>query len=156
MTLMDRARLASTLEIERVASKEKLDKELVRRGVANGRIVVPSNPIHAPEPCGIGEGLSVKVNVNLGTSKDHVSLEEELEKARIALKYGADAIMDLSTGGISTPSGVPSSRRSMSPSAPSLSTRPGCAWRARARSWTWTRTTSSTASSSTPRTASTS
>lgn len=99
MTLMDRARLASSIEIERVASKEKLDKELVRRGVANGRIVVPCNPIHAPEPCGIGEGLSVKVNVNLGTSKDHVSLEEELEKARIALRYGADAIMDLSTGG---------------------------------------------------------
>ena len=99
MTLMDRARLASTKEIETVASKERLDKELVRRGVANGRIVIPCNPIHAPEPCGIGEGLSVKVNVNLGTSKDHVSLEEELEKARIALRYGADAVMDLSTGG---------------------------------------------------------
>jgi phosphomethylpyrimidine synthase len=48
---------------------------------------------------GIGEGLTVKVNVNIGTSRDMTSLEDELEKARIALKYGADTIMDLSTGG---------------------------------------------------------
>ena len=99
MTLMDRARQAATVEIEKVASKERVEAELVRKGVANGRIVIPLNPRHAPEPCGIGEGLGVKVNVNLGTSKDHASLEEELEKARIALRYGADTIMDLSTGG---------------------------------------------------------
>jgi phosphomethylpyrimidine synthase len=99
MTLMDRARQAATAEIEKVASKERVEAELVRKGVANGRIVIPLNPRHAPEPCGIGEGLGVKVNVNLGTSKDHASLEEELEKARIALRYGADTIMDLSTGG---------------------------------------------------------
>jgi phosphomethylpyrimidine synthase len=99
MTLMDRARRAATTETEKVASKEKVEAEFVRRGVSNGRIVIPLNPRHAPEPCGIGEGLAVKVNVNLGTSKDHVSLEEELEKARIALRYGADTVMDLSTGG---------------------------------------------------------
>ena len=99
MTLMDRARQAATVEIEKVASKERVEAELVRRGVANGRIVIPLNPRHAPEPCGIGEGLGVKVNVNLGTSKDHASLDEELEKARVALRYGADTIMDLSTGG---------------------------------------------------------
>src|SRR5512139_4312668 len=99
MTLMDRARQAATIETEKVALKEKVEPELVRKGVSNGRIVIPFNPRHAPEPCGIGEGLGVKVNVNLGTSKDHVSLEEELEKARIALRYGADAVMDLSTGG---------------------------------------------------------
>jgi len=99
MTLMDRARQTVTSEIGKVAAKEGVDAELVRRGVANGRIVIPLNPRHAPEPCGIGEGLGVKVNVNLGTSKDRASLEEELEKARIALRYGADTIMDLSTGG---------------------------------------------------------
>lgn len=99
MTLMDRARQAATAETDKVASKERVEAELVRKGVANGRIVIPLNPRHAPEPCGIGEGLGVKVNVNLGTSKDHASLEEELEKARIALRYGADTIMDLSTGG---------------------------------------------------------
>ncbi|MFX6668099.1 phosphomethylpyrimidine synthase ThiC, partial [Acinetobacter baumannii] len=48
---------------------------------------------------GIGEGLSVKVNANLGTSYDYVNLEEEVEKARVAIQYGADTIMDLSTGG---------------------------------------------------------
>ena len=99
MTLMDRARQTVTSEIGKVAAKEGVDAELVRRGVANGRIVIPLNPRHAPEPCGIGEGLGVKVNVNLGTSKDRASLEEELEKARIALRYGADTVMDLSTGG---------------------------------------------------------
>ena len=56
-------------------------------------------PRPRPRACGIGEGLSVKVNVNIGTSRDRVDLDEELEKVRIALEYGADAIMDLSTGG---------------------------------------------------------
>ena len=99
MTLMERARRGPTKETRAVAKKEATDPELVRKGVASGRIVIPCNPVHAPEPCGIGEGLRVKVNVNLGTSKDRVDLKEELEKARIAAKYGADALMDLSTGG---------------------------------------------------------
>jgi phosphomethylpyrimidine synthase len=99
MTLMDRARNGLTEEIEQVARRERVDAQVVRRGVAEGRIVIPRNPIHAPKVCGIGEGLTVKVNVNIGTSKDHMVVEEELEKARIAVRYGADAIMDLSTGG---------------------------------------------------------
>ena len=60
---------------------------------------IPYNPLHAPRPCAIGEGMSVKVNVNIGTSRDLVDIEEELEKVHIAERYGADAIMDLSTGG---------------------------------------------------------
>ena len=99
MTLMERARKGPTKETRAVARKEGLAPEMVSRGVASGRIVIPANPVHAPQPCGIGEGLTVKVNVNLGTSKDHVDIEEELEKARIAAKYGADTLMDLSTGG---------------------------------------------------------
>jgi phosphomethylpyrimidine synthase len=99
MTLMECARLGTTREIDEVASKEGLEADFVRRGVADGRIVIPCNPRHSPSPCGIGEGLRVKVNVNIGTSKDHVCVQEEMEKVRIALKYGADAIMDLSTGG---------------------------------------------------------
>ncbi|MFX6322836.1 phosphomethylpyrimidine synthase ThiC, partial [Acinetobacter baumannii] len=75
--------------------------EFVREGVASGRIVIPRNPNHRTlrDFKGIGEGLSVKVNANLGTSYDYVNLEEEVEKARVAIQYGADTIMDLSTGG---------------------------------------------------------
>ena len=99
MTLMERAAKGITPEIEAVSTKEGVEAEIVRRRLVAGRIVIASNPIHAPEPCGIGEGLSVKVNVNIGTSRDRVDLEEELKKAQIAVRYGADAIMDLSTGG---------------------------------------------------------
>jgi phosphomethylpyrimidine synthase len=99
MTLMRRARQGVTDEILRAAEAEGADPEFLRRQVATGRAVVPNNPIHGPRLMGIGEGLSVKVNVNIGTSRDMTSLEDELEKARIALKYGADTIMDLSTGG---------------------------------------------------------
>jgi len=96
---MERAAQGITPEIEAVARKEGLDPEVVRRRLVAGRAIIPGNPIHAPEPCGIGEGLSVKVNVNIGTSRDRADLEEELSKVRIAVRYGADAIMDLSTGG---------------------------------------------------------
>jgi phosphomethylpyrimidine synthase len=99
MTLMERAAKGITPEIEAVSIKEGLEPEIIRRRVAAGRAVITLNPIHSPEPYGIGEGLSVKVNVNIGTSRDRVNLDEELEKARIAVRYGADAIMDLSTGG---------------------------------------------------------
>lgn len=99
MTLMRRARQGVTEEILRAAEAEEVDPEFLRRQVASGRAVVPNNPIHGPRLMGIGEGLSVKVNVNIGTSRDMISLEDELEKARIALEYGADTIMDLSTGG---------------------------------------------------------
>ncbi len=99
MTLMEDSRSGVAPLIEEVARREGLDPEWVRRGVAAGRIVIPHNPVHAPEPCGIGEGLSVKVNVNLGSSRDIDSLDEELEKLRVALRHGAHAVMDLSTGG---------------------------------------------------------
>ena len=96
---MERAAKGITPEIEAVSTKEGVEAEIVRRRLVAGRIVIASNPIHAPEPYGIGEGLSVKVNVNIGTSRDRADLEEELKKAQIAVRYGADAIMDLSTGG---------------------------------------------------------
>jgi phosphomethylpyrimidine synthase len=85
--------------IREIALKEGLEESVLQRRFKEGRVVIPSNPVHAPRPCGIGEGLSVKVNVNVGTSRDRVELDEELEKVRISLEYGADAIMDLSTGG---------------------------------------------------------
>ena len=89
----------STDLLKEISRNERVDMDRLRRGVEAGRVVVPFNPLHSPKPCGIGEGLSVKINVNVGTSRDRAVLEEELEKVRIAQRYGADAIMDLSTGG---------------------------------------------------------
>jgi phosphomethylpyrimidine synthase len=99
MTLMRRARKGITPEIEAVAEVERMPAERLRRLVAAGRVVIPFNQVHSPDPCGIGEGLAVKINANIGTSADHHDMKEELEKATVAVKYGADTIMDLSTGG---------------------------------------------------------
>jgi phosphomethylpyrimidine synthase len=99
MTLMASARSHQTPEIEAVAKKEGIDPEKLRRLVLSGRVVIPSNPKHSPELMGIGEGLKIKVNSNIGSSPDHIDMEEELDKARISIKYGADTLMDLSTGG---------------------------------------------------------
>lgn len=99
MTLMSEARKEITPEIRKVAGVEGMDPEKLRRKVAAGKVVIPLNPIHSPKPLGIGEGLRVKVNANLGTSPDYIDLEEELEKVRVAVQYGADTVMDLSTGG---------------------------------------------------------
>ena len=98
-TIMEEARRGISPMIKRVAEKEGVSEEFVRNGIASGRIVVPCNPIHNPEPSAIGEGMGIKVNVNLGTSRDIVDLDSELRKLDIAIKYGADAVMDLSTGG---------------------------------------------------------
>lgn len=96
---MEEARRGVTPLIKKIAEKEKVSEEFVRNGIASGRICVPCNPRHDPEPAAIGEGMSIKVNVNLGTSRDIVDLDSELRKMDIAIKYGADAVMDLSTGG---------------------------------------------------------
>ncbi len=101
MTLMSDARKGITTEdVKKAAKYEGIDPEIIRRGVAEGRIVIPHNPIHKfSRILAIGEGTSVKINANIGTSKDFVNVDEEIQKAKIAEKYGADAIMDLSTGG---------------------------------------------------------
>jgi phosphomethylpyrimidine synthase len=96
---MTDAQKSVTDEIRKVAEVEGVDLEKLRKRVAEGIVTIPSNPIHSPEPLGIGEGLSVKVNANIGTSPDHADMDEEIEKAKVALKYGSDAVMDLSIGG---------------------------------------------------------
>jgi phosphomethylpyrimidine synthase len=88
-----------TDQIRDVAKKEHIDDEYVRKAVANGSIVIPFNPIHTPNALGIGANLQVKVNANIGTSREHCNIEEEMKKAQVSLKAGTDAIMDLSTGG---------------------------------------------------------
>mgnify|MGYP003487992513 CR=1 FL=1 len=87
MTQLEAARKGKiTEEMAYVAEKEGVSPEFVREGVAAGRIVIPRNPNHKTltDFKGIGEGLSVKVNANLGTSYDYVNVEEEVEKARVA------------------------------------------------------------------------
>ncbi|MBN1677223.1 MAG: phosphomethylpyrimidine synthase ThiC [Candidatus Thermoplasmatota archaeon] len=87
-------------EMKGVAKREGMEPGRLARLVRDGRAVIPSNPAHRGLiSCAIGEGLRVKVNANIGTSRDYVDLAQELEKARVAIMYGADAIMDLSTGG---------------------------------------------------------
>ncbi len=85
--------------MRKVAEDEGLPPELVRDRVKSGRIVIPMNINRDFDPKGIGEGLRVKVNANIGTSSHHADLEEELDKLRIAVASGADSVMDLSTGG---------------------------------------------------------
>ena len=87
-----------TKEMEIVAQKEQVDVEIIRKGIAKGRIVVPKSNQRDTQPMGIGEGLLVKINANIGSSKRVCNIEEELEKAKIAVKFGADTVMDLSTG----------------------------------------------------------
>jgi phosphomethylpyrimidine synthase len=88
-----------TLQMKQVARVEKVTAEVVQKGVAAGQIVIPWNPIHAPSALGIGKGLRVKVNANIGTSREHCDIQEEVEKAKVAVAAGAHAVMDLSTGG---------------------------------------------------------
>jgi len=100
MTQISEAKLGHiTEQMKDVAKEENIDVEVIRRRVAAGKIVIPYNPIHSPRSLGIGKGLRVKINANIGTSRDHCNLEEEIEKAKVAIKYGAHAVMDLSTGG---------------------------------------------------------
>ena len=88
-----------TQEMAHVAQEERLEPELVRSEVARGRMVIPAN-IHHPElrPLAIGIASRCKINANIGNSQLSSGMEEELEKLRLSIKYGADTIMDLSTG----------------------------------------------------------
>lgn len=100
MTILQEAqRGILTEEIREVARSEGVDVEILRRRVAEGKIVIPYNPIHSPVSTGIGKGLRVKVNANIGTSREYCDVEEEIDKAKVAMDVGAHAVMDLSTGG---------------------------------------------------------
>ncbi len=85
--------------IKAVAEYEGYSPAWIRDEVAAGRIVIPKNINHDFVPRGIGNKLKTKVNANIGTSEEHCNLEEEIAKLKIAVKHGADSVMDLSTGG---------------------------------------------------------
>ena len=88
-----------TEAMRQVAEYEKLPVETVRERVANGSVVIPKNINHSFEARGIGQGLTTKVNANLGTSPSRFDINAEMVKLDTAVKAGADAVMDLSTGG---------------------------------------------------------
>ena len=99
-----------TDEVKFVAEVENVDAVLIRDELAAGRLVIPANKLHLKTdpsaslrtgliPAGIGRVLTTKVNANIGTSSVRCSIEAEIEKMKAALAAGADAIMDLSTGG---------------------------------------------------------
>jgi len=88
-----------TDEVRQVAADEGIDPEQLSRDIAEGLTVISRNVNHDIKPLGIGRGLKTKINANIGTSKDRISLDEEMEKLDVLIKYGADAVMDLSTGG---------------------------------------------------------
>jgi phosphomethylpyrimidine synthase len=106
---MSSTSIASTLErreLEQIAAAEGVSVEQLERLLDAGRVVIPRNARRAaadradvPLLKAIGERMSTKVNVNIGTSKDYVNRAEEVEKALVAVRHGADTIMDLSTGG---------------------------------------------------------
>ncbi len=100
-TQMDAARRGIvTAAMKAVARKEQVAEEKLRGLVADGKVVIPANKHHGSlDPCGIGEGLKTKINVNLGISRDCRNIETELEKAQAAVELKADAIMDLSCYG---------------------------------------------------------
>jgi len=86
-------------EVAAVAQAEGIDPAQMAQGITAGRVVIPANPKRRHRLCAIGEGCRVKVNVNIGTSGTRCDPALEEEKAQAALKNGADALMDLSTGG---------------------------------------------------------
>jgi len=101
MTQISKARAGIiTPEMKAVAHKEQVDALWLRDKVAEGRVVIPRNENRLRvEPCGIGEGLFIKVNANIGTSADRVDMDAELGKLAACVEAGADTVMDLSTGG---------------------------------------------------------
>mgnify|MGYP005840145443 CR=1 FL=1 len=103
-----------TEEMEYVARRERLDPELVRSEVARGRMILPANVHHTNlEPMAIGIAATCKVNANIGNSATASNIEGELEKLRYAIRFGADTVMDLSTGG-----DIPEIRRAILANSP--------------------------------------
>jgi len=100
MTQMELARLNKiSPEMRYVSKNERMFPELLRSRIKEGRITLVKNSKRKINPCAVGEGLRVKINANIGTSKDSSNVNRELRKMDVAIKYGADTVMDLSTGG---------------------------------------------------------
>lgn len=100
MQIEEARRNSPTPEMKKIAQEEGVSVEHVLSKVAEGRIVIPRNAARENVGAlGIGEGLRTKINANVGTSPDYSEIDEEVEKAEVAVEYGADTVMDLSIGG---------------------------------------------------------
>jgi len=100
MTRMEMAKKGIiTDEVRLVAAGEGITPEQLSEDMAAGVSVIPINNNHKITPIGIGRMMRTKINANIGTSKDKISVDSEMEKLEVLVKYGADAVMDLSTGG---------------------------------------------------------
>jgi phosphomethylpyrimidine synthase len=115
MTQMEQARKGIVSpEMQRISQREGVEAGFILSGLSQGNIVIPANSRHEDlDPCGIGRGLATKVNVNLGTSANYGDTESELQKLATTLRYGADTVMDLSTG-----ENIPEVRRAILSSSP--------------------------------------
>lgn len=96
--MQDALRGNITPEMKLVAELEGIDVQKIVRGLSEGRIIIPKNVNGKTKPIGIGKGLKTKINANVGSSSELEKVKWEVEKAEAAVKYGADTIMDLSTG----------------------------------------------------------
>lgn len=86
--------------LRKIARDEKVPVDFLAKNIISGRVVLLRNNLRKPsQPCCVGKGIKPKINVNIGTSTDEKDLEDELQKMRVALKYGTDTLMDLSVGG---------------------------------------------------------
>lgn len=101
MTQLESARKGIiTAEMKAAALSEGVSPDFIRSSIAEGTVVITKNRLHSAIPgLAVGRGLRTKVNANIGTSQDHADVTEELLKLKAAIDAGADAVMDLSTGG---------------------------------------------------------
>ena len=107
-----------TEEMEYVARRERISPALVRDEIARGRMIIPANINHANlEPMCIGIASGCKINANIGNSATTSDIAGELDKLQYAVKFGADTVMDLSTGG-----DIPEIRKAIIADSPTAST----------------------------------
>ncbi len=101
MTQLEAARKGVvTEEMKNAALSEGVDPDFIRKGIEDGTVIITRNTLHRSiQGLAVGRGLRTKVNANIGSSQDRADIEEELAKLRAAIEAGADAVMDLSTGG---------------------------------------------------------
>ncbi|MDI6606517.1 MAG: phosphomethylpyrimidine synthase ThiC [Candidatus Omnitrophota bacterium] len=101
MTLLEQAKNKITTPLmKRIAREESVSAADILKYLKAGKLVILKNKKHnLKKPCGIGFGLRTKINANIGTSSDKPDVGKELKKLKVAVKYGADTVMDLSTGG---------------------------------------------------------
>lgn len=101
MTQLEYAKCGKLTPLMRkIAHAEGLNPKILLKYIKTGQAVILKNKVHnIPRPCAVGRGLRTKVNSNLGTSTDKSQIKDELKKLAVSIKYGADAVMDLSVGG---------------------------------------------------------